>query len=338
MQLSWERHDLRFLKPAKTSRGEYASKTSWLVFLTENQITGMGEASPLPDLSIDGEADIESVLNRVQHLMNENTPFSEISELMKDFPSVRFALESAWLDLKNGGTGVLFPTSFTGGKTGIPINGLVWMNSVEEMLVEAYAKIKAGFRCIKFKVGALNPDSELRMLETIRQKHNAFSLEIRLDANGAWSADDAQMLLREFSRYDIHSIEQPIKKGQLDAMAEVCAKSSIPIALDEELIGVDENDFYTVLKKIQPAYIVLKPSLLGGFGVCDQWIKTSQKLNVGWWATSALEGNVGLSAIAQWVAGHCPNIAQGLGTGLLFENNFTSQTQILKNEIYYVVK
>jgi len=322
MQLHWEKHELQFLKPAKTSRGAYTSKSSWLIYLTENNITGVGEASPLPDLSVEGTEDLSPVLNKLQHLAADNKPIEELLHLTKSYPSVQFALECARLDLQNQGTGILYPSGFTKGEFGIPINGLVWMNTINEMLAEASFKIKAGFHCLKFKVGALDPDSEIKMVETIRKQHNAFHLEIRLDANGAWSPDDAIRLLKEFSRFDIHSLEPPIQSKQRSAMAEVCAKSLIPIALDEELIGVPESDFDTVLLQIKPAYIILKPTLIGGFRLCNNWIQAAKKHNIGWWATSALEGNTGLSAIAQWVATKNSQMYQGLGTGLLFENNF----------------
>lgn len=335
MQLYWEKHELQFLKPAKTSRGSYTSKPSWLVFLKQNNITGVGEASPLPDLSVDGEIDFTAVLNQLQYLLAENIPLSELLHLVADYPSLLFALECANLDLKQGGAGVLFPSAFTRGEIGIPINGLVWMNSIDEMLTEASAKINAGFRCIKFKVGALDPDSEIKMIETIRKRHNAFQLEIRLDANGAWSAEDAKILLREFSRFEIHSIEQPIKPKQTEEMSEVCDKSPIPIALDEELIGLKEIEFETLLRQIKPAYIILKPTLLGGFNVCEKWIQAAQKFNVGWWATSALEGNIGLSAIAQWVAIQNNPLPQGLGTGKLFSNNFKPKTKTETSFIFY---
>ena len=335
MQLYWEKHELQFLKPAKTSRGSYTSKPSWLVFLKQNNITGVGEASPLSDLSVDGEIDFTAVLNQLQYLLAENIPLSELLHLVADYPSLLFALECANLDLKQGGAGVLFPSAFTRGEIGIPINGLVWMNSIDEMLTEASAKINAGFRCIKFKVGALDPDSEIKMIETVRKRHNAFQLEIRLDANGAWSAEDAKILLREFSRFEIHSIEQPIKPKQTEEMSEVCAKSPIPIALDEELIGLKEIEFETLLRQIKPAYIILKPTLLGGFNVCEKWIQAAQKFNVGWWATSALEGNIGLSAIAQWVAIQNNPLPQGLGTGKLFSNNFKPKTKTETSFIFY---
>lgn len=337
MQLYWEKHDLQFLKPAKTSRGAYTSKPSWLIYLTDKNITGVGEASPLPDLSVEGNKDLRPVLNQLQHLAGENTPFEELLHLTKPYPSVRFALECALLDLQHGGNGILYPSIFTKGEAGIPINGLVWMNSIDEMLAEATQKVQAGFNCLKFKVGALDPDSEVKMVETIRKKHTAFQLQIRLDANGAWSHDDALRLLKEFSRFDIHSLEQPIQSKQPDAMAEVCAKSPIPIALDEELIGVPESDIETLLHKIKPAYIILKPTLIGGFYLCNNWVQAAEKHNIGWWATSALEGNIGLSAIAQWVATKNSPLHQGLGTGLLFENNFPSKTKIIDSKLFYLI-
>jgi o-succinylbenzoate synthase len=336
MQLHWEKHTLQFIKPAKTSRGEYTQKDHFLVLLSHNGITGCGEAAPLPDLSIDGQAQLEDVLTQLQYFAAENHPISEWLRLTDEFPSLQLALESAFLDLQNGGNGILFPGPFTEGNESIPFNGLVWMNTIEAMWEEAQVKIAQGFTCLKFKVGAIDTDSECRLLEKVRKLKNAFHLTIRLDANGAWSADEPLRHLKEFARFEAHSIEQPIKAGQPEAMQEVCAKSPIPVALDEELIGVEQNNATSLIKTINPAYLVLKPTLLGGFSACDRWIKLAEKQNIGWWATSALEGNVGLSAIAQWVATKNNPLHQGLGTGALYQTNFPSRTRTEKDRMWFL--
>lgn len=335
MQLSYEKHTLEFKKPAVTSRGSYNSKVSWIVKLSEGNITGIGEASPLPDLSTDGQADLESVLKGCQELMEEGGDLQETLFLISQYPSLLFALECAWLDLQNGGNKILFQTAFTKSETGIPINGLVWMSDIDEMYVQAKQKLEDGFRCIKFKVGAHDHDAECRLLEKLRKEYSAFKLEIRLDANGAYAPDLAPSILKDWARFEIHSIEQPIKAGNWDLMAEVVAKSAVKIALDEELIGVQKSDFSKLLNTIKPAYLILKPTLLGGFKICDAWIENSHKNSVGWWATSALESNVGLGHIAQWVSTKNTQMAQGLGTGALFTNNFNSQVYLNKDVMWF---
>ncbi|MBL7810907.1 MAG: o-succinylbenzoate synthase [Bacteroidetes bacterium] len=323
---------IEFLKPAKTSRGEYALKNGWLIGLSENGITGTGEASPLPDLSVDGREDFEQV---TASWAGENLCAAEWIERAKPYPALQFAIECAWLDWKQGGRGLLYPSAFTRGETHIPINGLVWMDDIESMYASALLKIQAGFRCLKFKVGALDHDAECRLLEKIRKEKNPFSLEIRLDANGAYTADTAPEILKDFQRFGIHSIEQPIRAGQAEAMAKLCADSALPIALDEELIGRDPEKVAVLLKTIKPAFIILKPTLLGGFTAADQWIAAAEKQNIGWWATSALESNIGLGAIAQWVATKKNPLHQGLGTGSLYKTNFEATTYLQGEKLWY---
>jgi len=209
------------------------------------------------------------------------------------------------------------------------------MADTETMYREAISKIESGFNCIKLKVGALDFDEECRLLEKIRKKYNAFKTEIRLDANGAFYADDVFEKLNNLKRFDIHSIEQPLKPNHHHLMQEVCAKSKISIALDEELITVNINDALNVLKYIKPAFIIIKPTLIGGFNNADAWINAAQQLNIGWWATSALESNIGLNAIAQWVFGKQIKLHQGLGTGSLYTNNIPSPLQVTKGHIVY---
>ncbi len=337
MFISYSKHLLSFQKPAKTSRGEYVEKPSWLVHLGDKVIKGSGEASPLWDLSIDGKVDIDKKLQELPEQISE----SDLLDLLESWvpgkpgalPSLRFAFHCAFLDYKTGGTGIWVDSAFTQKQSGIPINGLVWMNSIETMEEEAYSKISQGFRCIKFKVGALDFDEECKLLERIRAKHSAFQLEIRLDANGAFAEDTAVEQLKELYRFGIHSIEQPIKAG-LESMEKVCRESAIDVALDEELIGIDPKNGTSLLTRLKPRYIILKPTLLGGLDLCDQWINSAKRADCGWWSTSALEGNVGLFAIAQWVS-QKPNIPyQGLGTGSLFVENFPAKTEVRGEQLW----
>jgi L-alanine-DL-glutamate epimerase-like enolase superfamily enzyme len=212
------------------------------------------------------------------------------------------------------------------------------MDTKEEMLKQAFEKIESGFNCIKFKVGAIDFDEECRMLEAIRKKYSSFNIEIRLDANGAFKNDEALHQLKELSRFDIHSIEQPIKPKQLDLMQELCKKSTIAIALDEELIGVDvERDGKKLLRYINPQFIILKPTLIGGFSLSEKWIHFATEMNIGWWATSALESNIGLNAIAQWTSSLDTNLPQGLGTGGLYSNNIPSPLVVKNGFLFYDV-
>jgi o-succinylbenzoate synthase len=320
------KHTLKFKIPAKTSRNTLDDKILWLLKLAEANsptIYGIGEISPLKGLSIDDTEDFEQKLNRVVSQINVgNHPFSLDTEKL---PSIKFGLETAMLDLGNGGKRKVFDTPFYKGRQKIPINGLVWMADSGNMLQQAESKINSGFNCIKFKIGALDFDEECRMLEKLRKKYNAFKVEIRLDANGAFAVDEALEKLRELHRFEVHSIEQPIEQKQWDAMQAICAKSAINIALDEELIGVNPSfEGHKLLTTINPQYIILKPGLLGGFITSEEWIKLAAKYNIGWWATSALESNIGLNAIAQFTSKYPVKIHQGLGTGQLFENNFDS--------------
>ena len=336
MKLSVEyiSYQLQFAKPATTSRGVYSEKKVWYVLFRDLQnpgVFGIGECAPLKDLSIEAGADFEKHLAFFCQEINAGTNMQDLD--LKMFPSIAFGFETALLDLQHGGTRTLFDTDFVSGKEGIPINGLVWMDTQEAMLKQAEEKIKEGFKCIKFKIGALDFDEECRMLERIRKSYNAYQLEIRLDANGAFLADTALEQLKELSRFQLHSIEQPIKARQLDSMQELCAKSPVPIALDEELIGVFEAD--KLLKSIRPTYIILKPTLIGGIRASEYWRKSAENFNIGWWITSALESNVGLNAIAQYASSLRLTIPQGLGTGLLYTNNIPSPLSMESGYLYY---
>ncbi len=333
MRLRIESHNLEFIKPAKTSRGEYTSKTAHILICEDEVgvVLAMGEASPLVDLSIDGKEDLVSV---VQLLSEKEFTLSGFQELLEDwekYPTLRFALYCIYLKLKG------FPeTPFSRGQSGISINGLVWMNDIQSMEEEAYQKVIQGFNIIKFKVGALDFDAECRLLERFRKRHNPFQVEIRLDANGAFHPEDSLSQLKDLSRFDIHSIEQPIKPKQYDWLSKICKESKIPIALDEELIGYSVSESKKLLSEISPQYLILKPTLLGGFDHCDSWIKSASTYDIGWWSTSALEGNLGLYDIARWVSNYPIHMAQGLGTGSLFIKNLdlNQKTKVVGSELW----
>lgn len=323
--------------PAGTSRGMLNQKESWFLVIEDSNkpgIFGLGECSLIPGLSPDDRSSYEAELGALCSQIEQHSIWN--SNRGGLFPSIRFGLETALLDLNTGGNRLFSQNSFTSGHEGIPINGLVWMGKRGFMEKQVKEKIQAGFSCIKIKVGAIDFAEEIELLRNIRANFTAADIEIRLDANGAFKPEDAMEKLKYLSDFSIHSIEQPIRQGQTDQMAGLCKTSPIPIALDEELIGImSVNDQRTLLKQIRPQYIILKPSLLGGVTVADTWIKLAEKLNIGWWATSALESNIGLNAIAQWVFTKNNPMPQGLGTGQLYKNNFTSPLQISNEKLFY---
>ncbi len=310
---------VNFARPARTSRDTlHAREIVYLLIRNaETQVIGMGECAPLWGLSVETPQSLHESLQAISGIQS----LEEIPEdLLHRNPSIRFAVETAMLDLQNGGSFELFPQLI---RKPIPINGLVWMADKETMLAEAQNKIEQGFRCIKLKIGGIDFEDEKKILTRLRQDYPADQLEIRLDANGAFKPDNALNQLEILSQWDIHSIEQPIRQGQWTEMANLCRHSPIPIALDEELIDVNQNK-EAMLDTIRPAYIILKPTLHGGMKGCDEWIRYAQERNIDWWATSALETNVGLNAIAQWVSTYPIHLPQGLGTGKLYVDNIHS--------------
>ena len=333
MKISVEERTLHFRQPAGTSRGVYTERKSWFVGVEENGKTGLGECAPLPDLSCDASDDYEEQLRA---FCDEVERTGEIDyEAMRPYPSMLFGLETALLSLHRGKR--LFDTPFARGEKGIPMNGLVWMGTHDEMMRRMEEKLSQGFHCIKLKIGAIDFDEELDLLRRIRQRFSFNEVEIRVDANGGFSTFNRLVSL---SQLDLHSIEQPIKAGQWGDMAELCRESPLPIALDEELIGV--NDAPTkahLLDVIKPAYIVLKPSLHGGMRGCEEWIALARERGIGSWITSALESNVGLNAIAQFcshVYGDAITMPQGLGTGQLFTDNITMPLEVRGEELWTI--
>lgn len=333
---------LRF--DAGTSRGVLRSKdVFWIkAFRDESpEICGWGEAAPLVKLSPDDRPDFEEVLVKVLKQMEdiswnlkEDFILEKIRELIPfELPSIRFGMETALLDLKNGGKKKIFDNPFFDRNEPIPINGLIWMGNRQFMLEQIDQKIEEGFDCIKMKIGAIDFDKELELLRYIRDRFSPERMTLRVDANGAFSKEDAVLKLFKLADLGIHSIEQPIPAGNVEAMRKLCEATPLPIALDEELIGVKAKA--ELLDLINPQYIILKPTLLGGVLETREWIRIAEERGIGWWMTSALESNIGLNAIAQLSSTYNPSIPQGLGTGKLFHNNLESPLEIKSGLIRY---
>ncbi|MBE0650897.1 MAG: o-succinylbenzoate synthase [Bacteroidales bacterium] len=326
LQISYKKHVFNFKRPAGTSRGVLNHRTSYHLMVWDSEqpeVKGIGECSTIKGLSPDPWESYEKILSEIQKHPEPTETW--IEEGLKDFPSIRFGLEAALADLKSGGQRILFPSKFTSGQEGIPINGLIWMGNKDFMQQQIREKIDAGFRCIKLKIGAIDFDTELALLHSIREQFSEKELELRVDANGAFSPEDAMEKLKRLAELAIHSIEQPIKQRHWDEMAKLCESTPVPIALDEDLIGLKKrSEIRAMLHHIQPQHIILKPSLLGGFKLSEIFIEEAEFNKTGWWVTSALEGNIGLNAIAQWTALLKNPTPQGLGTGQLFTNNIPS--------------
>ncbi len=324
------KHTLHFKQPAGTSRGVYTTRDIWLVKVTDTLTgaSGVGECAPLPDLSCDSLPNYGETLHAL--CLNLETTGQLNVPLLRPYPSILFGLETALLNMERGDT--LFDTPFSRGEEGIPVNGLVWMGTYEEMNRRMEEKIEQGFKCVKLKIGAIDFDSELNLVRSIRKRFSPDTIELRVDANGGFSNDDALGRIDQLSHYGIHSIEQPIKQRQWREMSRICALSSIPVALDEELIGVNATGMKEeLLDRIKPQYLVIKPSLHGGISGTREWVRLANERNIGSWITSALESSVGLSAIAQLAADiYGPHITfpQGLGTGALYTDNLPAATEM----------
>ena len=332
---------LHFLQPAGTSRGVYNTRLSFYLKLTSDEqpdVVGVGECATLPDLSCDAMPpnDYE---RKLRTFCDEYERTGVIDyEAMRAYPSMLFGLETAVAQFNAKGSLNFFNTPFGRGEEGIPINGLVWMGTFEEMFERLEAKLKAGFRCIKIKIGAIDFDRELQLIRHIRSTFSRNDVELRVDANGGFTPEEALSRMEALVQYDIHSIEQPIKQHQWTEMARLCAATPLPIGLDEELIGVNERQKkIELLDTIRPQYIVLKPSLHGGMAGTEEWIQLARERNIGSWITSALESNVGLNAIAQLTASiYGTNIrhAQGLGTGQLFADNIEMPLKVVGDKLW----
>jgi L-alanine-DL-glutamate epimerase-like enolase superfamily enzyme len=343
LKATFKKYTLNFKQPAGTSRGVLINKDSWFIFVYDDknpEIIGIGECGLLKGLSSD---DKPGYGDKIKEVCEEIENFQNF--LYKDlisFPSIRFGLEMAIKDLgirgneTNGGKRLLFPSHFTQGKNSIDINGLVWMGKYDFMQQQIREKIDAGYTCIKLKIGAINFEEELELIRLIRKAFSPSDIEIRVDANGAFIPKEALNKLNRLAELGLHSIEQPIRQGQWEAMASLCEKAPLPIALDEELIGVfDGKEKKKLLETIKPQYIILKPSLIGGFTASQEWIELTDEFNIGWWVTSALESNIGLNAIAQWTYTLGNKLPQGLGTGQLYLNNFDSPLFIEEGKLKF---
>ncbi len=342
MKASFKYHPLTFKRPAGTSRGVLQIKHSWILTLEANGIKGIGECSIIPDLSVD-YISLELYENELQILCDginagsiqpQNWP-----QLYRDQSSILFGLECAYLDLKNGGKQIYFDNAFSQGKKKIPINGLIWMGEEEFMHAQIEQKITEGFSTIKMKIGAIDWETEHKLLKNIRSRFSADKITLRVDANGGFTPLTAPHLLQQLADLDIHSIEQPIKQNQWMEMQRLCEKSPCPIALDEELIGKNNlEDKQQLLDIIKPQFIILKPSLHGGIQGCNEWIQLADQRSIPWWMTSALESNIGLKAICEFTAEFENTLPQGLGTGGLYETNFPSKLTVENGYIYWKSK
>jgi len=337
MKATYFKHQLQFKRPSGTSRGVLTYKETWFIQLENTTRQGIGECGMFKGLSIDDRQDFEAKLAwTCEHI---NLGLDVLLVELIEFPSIQFGLEMAFLSVSHQNQFELFPSDFTKGKDSIPINGLIWMGDPVFMKQQIKDKLTSGFSCIKLKIGAIDFDKELELMRSIRQEFDADTIEIRVDANGAFKPNEALEKLKRLSDYNLHSVEQPIRQGQVDDMAQLCSETPLPVALDEELIGVfsvTEKQF--LLQTIKPQYIILKPTLVGGFKGSQEWITLAESNQIGWWVTSALESNIGLNAIAQWTYTLESPLPQGLGTGGLFTNNIQSPLVVDSGQLVYDLK
>lgn len=343
---SIEHRLLHFYKPAGTSRGVYKTHDVWYVRISRSErpeLFGIGECAPLHDLSIDFGVDYESRLQKACAALEHSGDLD--TEFLRTQPSILFGLETAMRHLTvakaSGSHGqasdfALWDTAFSRGEAGIPINGLIWMGPFRDMEVQIREKLQKGFRCIKLKIGAIDFEKELALLRRVRKEYAASQVTLRVDANGAFSPTDALEKLKRLAELDLHSIEQPIRAGQVDVLSDLIQASPLPVALDEELIGVfGREDKAKLLEQLKPAYLVLKPTLHGGISGCTEWIRLAEERGIAWWLTSALESNIGLNAVAQWCATLDNPLHQGLGTGLLYSDNVPMPLHIEGEELWF---
>lgn len=334
MTALFKKYILHFKQASGTSRGILKTKETYFLKIVKGGNIGIGECAVFRGLSIDDLPDYEKKLQWLCNSIHLEETYL-LNELI-EFPSIQFGLEQALISLNSNNEFELFPSKFTESKDAININGLIWMGSESFMKQQIEEKLAAGFSTIKMKIGAIDFETELKLLKSIRSNFSSQEIELRVDANGAFNYSEALDKLKRLSEFEIHSIEQPIKQGQMEEMAKLCAKTPLPIALDEELIGVfDVTKKEKILQIINPQYIILKPSLVGGFKGSKEWINLAEKQQIGWWVTSALESNIGLNAIAQWTYTLKNKMPQGLGTGSLFTNNIESPLKVENGNLCY---
>jgi len=334
IKATYKKHLLQFKRPSGTSRGVMNEKETWFLILEENGKKGIGECGLLRGLSMDDVLDYSDKLQWVCdhiHLGKDS-----LWEALRDYPSIQFGVEQAFMSLASEHPFILFPSRFTDSQKAIPINGLVWMGTPEFMKEQIDEKLANGFNCIKLKIGAIDFEKECALIRYIRSQYSAATMEIRVDANGGFDKTVALDKIKQLAEFELHSIEQPIQVNQHDSMTALCKSTPLPIALDEELIGITTfTEKESLLQKIKPQYIILKPSLIGGFKGAEEWIALANQYKIGWWITSALESNIGLNAIAQWTFTLENNMPQGLGTGALYTNNISAPLVVKNGHLWY---
>ena len=333
MKATFQKYKLEFKQPAGTSRGVLKTKETYFLLLDIGTDKGIGECNLFKGLSSDDRPGYEDKLQWVCDNIGKKP--AEMMSALQEWPSILFGYEMAMQSLQSGDTFTLFPSPFTQQQDSISINGLVWMGDKEFMMQQLEEKLEAGYNCIKLKIGAIDFDAEMKLLKSIRARFRESEITIRVDANGAFTPENALPKLEQLSKYKVHSIEQPIKQGQWQEMAQLCEKTPVPIALDEELIGLyDSKKRADCLDQIKPQFIILKPALIGGFANSRDWINLAGERNIDWWITSALESNIGLNAIAQYTYTLGVSMPQGLGTGGLYTNNIEAPLEIKKGALY----
>lgn len=342
IKVSWRPYTLLFKERAVTSRNSMTEKPTYIVTIESDELPGgqaVGEAALFPGLSAEDSPEYESVLDAACREASRCATLAEVMQSLPPVSSVRFGFESAMMRALARPTANASRLRWLDGEEGIRINGLIWMGDKATMRRRICEKLKAGFHCVKLKIGGIDFSDELDLLSLIRKEFPPEIIELRLDANGGFTPENALDRLERLSRFGIHSIEQPIKPGQWECMARLCRESPIPIALDEELIGfTSDSRKNEMLDTIRPQYIILKPSLCGGFREAEKWIARAVARDIGWWGTSALESNIGLEALGIWTAGLAPDMPQGLGTGALYVNNFPSPLSLECERLFYRTK
>tara|TARA_R110002051_G_scaffold137720_5_gene210196 strand:- start:5069 stop:6121 length:1053 start_codon:yes stop_codon:yes gene_type:complete len=334
MKASFKKYILDFKRPSGTSRGILNQKETWFLMINEDDKFGIGECGILKGLSYDDISDYEEKLKWTCE--NINLGKDKLWDKLLDYPSIQFGVEQAFISFNSENPFELFPSDFIRKEAPIEINGLVWMGNEDFMHEQIQQKLNEGFKCIKMKIGAINFDIELKLIASIRKKYSKDEIELRVDANGGFTSNEAFDKLKQLAEYDLHSIEQPIKQGNVVDMKKLCDETPLSIALDEELIGIKTmTKKEELLQTIQPQYIILKPSLVGGFKGCQEWISIADANSIKWWITSALESNIGLNAIAQWTYTLKNTLPQGLGTGSLYTNNLESPLTVENGKLFY---
>ncbi len=336
LKATYLKYNFHFINPGLTSRGVMHDRTSWFLIvydITYPTVKGIGECAPINGLSRDSGADMENILEWI--CTNINKEDLLLQPDLWNYPSVMFGTETAMLDLKQGGIRLLFNNSFYHKHNGISINGLIWMGSIKAMLEAVENKIKAGYQCLKIKISSINIDNELNMIREVRKLYG-WDIEIRVDANGAFTYESSIPVLNKLAELNVHSIEQPLPSSEYESTARLCKFSPVPVALDEDIVHwPHRNEKIKLLDIIKPQYIVLKPGLTGGFAETKQWIDIAESIGIGWWITSALESNIGLNAIAQFSNQWEHSSVQGLGTGELFSNNINSPLYVSNGLLFY---